>query len=479
VTPVPDSVTGTIATRLARRAVQARATPLPDAAHAWALDAVTDWYGAALAGSAGTPAALLRRALGGGPAPRARRGPLHSAVGTDGSAAATAALINATAAHTEEVDDIYSPGLYHPGAPTIAAALAAAEHRGASGAQLVRAVVTGYEVGDRIAEAVNPAHYRYWHTTGTVGCLGAAAAAAEVLHAGAEEFAHALAVAATMASGLQQTFRSEAMGKPLHSGHAAHTGVLAALSAHAGFTGALDVLEGPAGFAYAMGEGAEWAAACEEFGPAYRIERTTFKPYPCCGHTFAPIDAALELRGRGADAGAGAARVRVSSYATALTVAGNPDPRTAFEAKFSIPFTVACALLYGRVRPDSFGETMLADPAVRELMRRVELHADESFTAAFPARRGARVEVRDAEGITHEAVIPDRRGDPGNPLTREQLREKFLSLAAPVISDRPAADLHEKLGRLQDLADVRSLANPSSPGAPGGVDGLPGTPWDC
>src|SRR6266567_4585995 len=190
--------------------------------------AVIDWY-----------AALLARAL----AEDLDRGESRLALGRHATVRA-AALINGSAAHTVEVDDIFRDGIYHPGAPTIAAALALAQARGASGEAFLRAVIVGYEISTRIAAAMGRAHYKYWHNTGTIGCFGACAAAAELLRLDSMRFAHALATVATFSAGLQQAFRMDSMSKPLHAGRAAESGVTAAFAAGEGVTGSLDVLEG-------------------------------------------------------------------------------------------------------------------------------------------------------------------------------------------------------------------------------------------
>src|SRR6185312_7716993 len=199
----PATGSGPVAAGLAGYLVRTRNSELGQEVEHAAVRAVADWFAAVYAGGR-MPARLV--AAG-------RRVPCR-----------IAALLNGTAAHTAELDDIYRWGLYHPGAPTIAAALAVGERVGCSGEQFLRAVAAGYEVGCRVATAVNPDHYRYWHTTGTVGAIGAAAAAGEILALPAAGLAHALATATTLAAGLQQAFRSEAMSKPLHSGHAAEAG---------------------------------------------------------------------------------------------------------------------------------------------------------------------------------------------------------------------------------------------------------------
>ncbi|MPZ86229.1 MAG: MmgE/PrpD family protein, partial [Actinophytocola sp.] len=209
--------------------------------------AVLDWMGATVAGAVLPPARILTDVL----VPAGGDGAPDSGLVVDGrrTSARNAALINATASHTVEMDDIYRDGIYHPGSPTVAAALAVAQQLHRSGRDFLTAVALGYEVGGKLAALLQPAHYRYWHTTGTVGTVGAAAAVATLLELDEERTAHALATATTMASGLQQAFRSDSMSKPLHAGHAAEAGTLAALAAGQGFTGALDVLEGAAGLA--------------------------------------------------------------------------------------------------------------------------------------------------------------------------------------------------------------------------------------
>jgi len=151
----------------------------------------------------------------------------------------TVALINGSAAHTVEVDDIYRDGIYHPGAPTIAAAHALGFER----PNFLRSVIVGYEISTRIGALMGRAHYKYWHNTGTIGCFGGAASAAEILNLDETQFANALATVATFAAGLQQAFRMDSMSKPLHAGRGAEAGVTAALAAREGVTGSLDVLK--------------------------------------------------------------------------------------------------------------------------------------------------------------------------------------------------------------------------------------------
>src|SRR3546814_5730640 len=150
--------------------------------------------------------------------------------------------------------DVCSSDLYHPGCPVISAALAAAEATNASGKALLHAIVVGYEISTRVGAAIQPAHYKYFHTTGTVGCIGAAAAVAAIHAPGdAVVMQHAIATATTFASGLQQAFRSDAMTKALHAGHAAAVGIRSGMAAACGVTGVPDILEGEVGFGAEIG----------------------------------------------------------------------------------------------------------------------------------------------------------------------------------------------------------------------------------
>jgi len=396
-------------------------------------DAIVDWFAAAIAGSGAPQSTALR--VGMGPL----TGSSSRIVGTDEFAPApVAALLNGTAAHALELDDIYAPGTFHPGAPTIAAALAVADQIGASIADFHVAVTVGYEVGCRVARDLGPAHYAHWHTTGTAGSVGAAAAAAALLRVGSAQVAHALSLAATMSAGLQQTFRSDAAGKPLHSGNAAHAGVVAALAAAGGITGAPDVFEGPAGLAAATGSPTSWSHSLAPLAHPLAITQITVKPYPCCGHTFAPIAAAIAAHDAGVPLGE-IDSVDVGTYSAAIAVAGNAAPRTPHERRFSIPYVVADALATGVITADSF--TSMSDDAGR-LMRRVNVNVDNSFERRFPDRRGARLLIS-AGADTYEKVIADRPGSPQNPLSPTALDDKFADNAAAVLGVRTTEALRQ------------------------------------
>lgn len=438
----------TLAEHLAGYAESRLSQPLdPEIVHALER-LVIDWFGATIAGGASESAARLASVLGEGVVgvcptyPSGRALPPH-----------LAALVNGTAAHAVEVDDIYREGIFHPGAPVIAAALAAAQGAGVDGGAFMRAVLVGYETSTRIAEAVNPSHYGHWHTTGTVGALGAALAAAGAMGLDREAAAHALAQAATMAAGLRRTVEGGA-AKPLHAGRAAETGVLCARLAAAGGMGPLDILEAPGGFVDGMCDAVDWTPL-STLGVTHNVLAITLKSHDCCGHAFAAIDAALALREKHHLASAPIVAVAVETYGTAVDVAGQPAPLTPEQARFSIPFTVATALLRGAVTSDAFDVAALEAPEVKSLCRRVSIAVDPELDAGFPARRAARVTVRLESGQVFSHLQPTRHGDPDDPLSDEEVEAKFRRLVEPVIGSAAATALLAALWNLEDASDLR------------------------
>jgi len=406
--------------RYADWAVSFRDQPLPKEVIHHARRAVIDWHAALYPGTVVPPVTLMERAFAGEPeTPRLR------------------ALMEGTAAHTVEVDDIFRDGIYHPGAPTIAAARALSEE--------LRPVVVGYEISTRIGAAMGKAHYKHWHNTGTIGAFGAAAAAAEALELDREQFAHALATVTTFAAGLQQAFRMDSMSKPLHAGRAAEAGVTAALMAREGVTGSLDVM---VGFGAAMGDKPDWEKGLATLGRDFHITRMTFKNHACCGHTFAAIDGALEVKKRMGIAAGDIEAVEVATYKAGLEVAHYERPRTPAEGRFSLKYVVASALTHGSVRLAAFEPERLNDAATRRVMERTTVKVDPELEAAFPAKRAARVAIR-ARGKREEWLQPTRIGDPDAPLTDRMLEEKYFELVNPVLGEAKARELLARLWALE------------------------------
>lgn len=421
---------------------------LPEKVVLHAKRAVLDWLAALYPGTKVSPGLELVKAcqdeLGVG---------ASSVIGYNTSAfAATAAWINGSVSHSVEFDDIFRDAVYHPGCPVIAAALAIAQSKNKSGMQLLNAIVVGYEISTRIGAAVQPSHYKYFHTTGTVGCIGAAAAVAALCAPGnATVMQHAIATATTFASGLQQAFRSDAMTKALHAGHAAAVGVRAGQAAASGVTGVEDILEGDVGFAAALSAGANWKVALAGLGEEYNITRITQKNHGCCGHTFSSIDAALLLQQQQGFKAADIEGIHIETYQTAIDVTGNFAPETAFEAKFSLPYAVAHALQFGSVRLEAFDKQRLEDKSLRKLITKISLLPDSEMTARFPLHRSARVTIALKNGNSVSHYAKDRKGDPELPLSNEELDNKFDELVIPVLGNEKAEKLKRQIWQIEQL----------------------------
>ncbi|ATW24976.1 MmgE/PrpD family protein [Candidatus Formimonas warabiya] len=423
---------------------------LPQAVREKAKACLMDWLACACAGSRLEPVRVMLDVL----VPENNRGKCRFIGHTQSGDCLTAALINGTMSHAIEFDDIYKFGLYHPAAPVISGAFAVAEASESNGADFLTALVLGYEVSNRLAAAVNPSHYRFWHTTGTVGTFGAAAAACKLLKANEEQIIWALGNAGTQAAGLWEC--TGTMAKPLHAGKAAMNGVLAALLALGGFTGPPAILDGPRGFLKAMSAfaGAE-KAIFASLGKGYTILDTTFKAYPSCGHTHPAIDAVLALKD---DCPAGPElieEIKVGTYGAALQVAGKGSPRSTTEAKFSIPYCVACALQDGKVVLDHFLHWPPPQSLVR-LMNMVHLAGDEECEKSFPGKRGAVVEVK-TKNNRYIKRVSCRKGDPENPLTLTELWTKFTNLASSVLDPNQWEAQKNILDHVEDLADLSMI----------------------
>lgn len=413
---------------------------------------VLDWLGSAYAGKGARPTVamlLVAKSLGGNP---------EATLLPDGSrsSALMAALVNSAASHVMEMDDLHKASILHPAAPVIPAALAMAEREGASGREFLAAVIVGYEVAIRVGEAMGPSHYRLWHTTGTCGIFGAAAAVAKILGLSQPEVAMALGSAGTQAAGLWEFLADGAMSKQLHPAKAAADGLLAALLAEQGFTAATRIFEGEKGFCRAMAEQVELGRLTQGLGTTPpRILSTSFKAHAACYHIHSAIDAALEIRQKFSVSPTDVERVQVALYPAALDLLEKVEARDPYAAKFNVPFCVATALAYGQVGLSAFTTDRLADPKVQGIVRRISLARDEELGKVYPDRWPAVVEIRARGGQTHAARIDYPRGDPRNPMTQEELVAKFHNLATPALTEeqrKRTADACLQLEQSENLA---------------------------
>jgi len=374
------------------------------------------------------------------------------------TSAELAALANGVAAHSLDYDDMCFVSLAHPSCALVPASLAAGELVHARPTALLDAYVVGFELECRLGNVMNPRHYhqRGWHCTSSIGTLGAAAAAARVFGLDAPTAQHALGIAASSACGLKENIGS--MVKPLHAGMAARNGVMAARLAQRGFTASPHAIDGPQGYLAAMdSEQPSLDAAVADLGIRWEILETgiTVKLYPSCAATHPPLDALIDMQRREgfpADE-VRAVVVEVDSMTPRLLI--HPDPATGLEAKFSMPFCAAAALVYGRLGIDTFDVEHIRNPAIRGVMPRVTLRANAAFDQAAPLSQ-ARVTVELRDGRTVSQSADGARGYPGR-LTDEELAAKFAGCASRTLTEPAARSAWGALVALDGLTDVREL----------------------
>jgi 2-methylcitrate dehydratase PrpD len=454
----------TIVTALAERIGALSYDRLPDAAVEWAKIGILDTVGVTLAGSVEPCARIVRRVS-------VAPGPALVFGTTTRLAVADAAFVNGTASHALDFDDCSNTLGGHPSVPVLPALFALADTRAVTGRDFIAAYVAGFETETRIARAVNFHHYdKGWHPTATLGVFGAAAAASHLLGLPAEQTATALAIAASFSSGLKANFGT--MTKPLHVGHCSRNGAMAALLACEGFTASADVLEHRQGF-FEVFNGAgncdagavlrDWAEPLDIVTPGIAIKR-----YPCCGSTHPAIDAMLDLVNTHALTPDSVARIVSWTHPRRLAHTNRPAVRSALDAKFSVQYCLARALVDRQVVRSQFEDGAYLDSGVAKVMARVEAAPHPDMSAASTAHFGAEVTVTTTDGRRLSKAVDIAVGrTSANPLPRTVLEAKYRDCAARVLNadavDRSfdlVANL-EKLDRVAALGDVLAAGCPS------------------
>ncbi len=379
--------------------------------------------------------------------------------------AALAAFCNGAAGHAVELDDDHKQAILHPGVCVVPAALAASEQAGATGPQLLTAIVAGYEIMCRVGEAAVPDRLlaRGFHPTGVCGGFGAAAAAAHVQGLSLDQFQSALGIAGSFAGGLFEFVTDGALVKRLHPANAAKSGILATQLATQGYSGPRRILEGRLGFFRAFSGGCSVEPLSRELGQTFEIARTSYKQYACCSYCHPLMDALLELLETTPLDPAQVSEVVGRTFSDALRIVGEPlaqkqEPANPVDAQFSAPYALAVAFWDRQAMPTQFSFARISDPRVRGLARRVRIEADPAFDREFPLRYPAEVVIRLQDGriLTHR--VPTSKGDPAWPLTQDEITRKFFALARDVLPPGRAEAIRDAVARLDACSDLRELA---------------------
>lgn len=428
--------------------------------------AFLDWLGNAIVGSHMPPAQITHRVLaaqGGEPQAtvigwsRSNGSPTILGADRPRSTALWATLANGTSSHIIELDDVHKASILHAGTVVIPVALALAEWLGASGEELIAAIVAGFDVCIRIGEAVTPSHYRYFHTTGTAGTFGAAAAAAKLLKLSVEETTDALGTAGTQAAALWEFIETGAMSKHLHSGKAGFNGLLAALLAKEGFTGAPEIIEGKRGFMNAMASSYDAAKVLDRLGERHTILENCYKIHSSCRHTHHAIDLVIQLATEHDLQPEDIERMEIGTYRVALDITDNTDPKSVYDGKFSIQYCAALAAVKRRAGLNEFTDANLYDPVVHGVLERVHAFEDPACQANYPDKWGARVTIVTKNGERFEATTDYPKGDFENPVSADELIGKFTSLVRDYLDESTTSALVERAMSLDTLAHVGDL----------------------
>lgn len=363
---------------------------------------------------------------------------------------ASAALVNGITSHTFDFDDTHLKTIIHPAGPVASAVLALAEQRGASGREVIDALVLGIDVACRIGNVMYPDHYdRGWHITGSTGMLGAAAACARLLGLNELQTAMALGIAASQPVGFREQFGT--MTKPFHPGGAARAGLMSALLASRGFTASPRALEAPRGLVQVVSDKRAWNEVTDELGQRFEISFNSYKPFACGIVIHPSIDACVQLRARGVTPEQ-VERIELRVHSLVLELTGKKEPKDGLQGKFSVYHGCAVGLIYGHAGEDEFSDAVVGDSQVVALRNKVQATVDDTIDEAAVdvtavLKDGSRVHVR----------VDNAIGSLQNPLSDAQLEAKFSALVVPVLGEGRAKAITEPCWSLAALPNVQTL----------------------
>lgn len=343
--------------------------------------------------------------------------------------AVIAALLNGISAHTIELDDGHRIGMLHLGAPVISAIIAVAEKEQLSSQDVLRGITIGYEVAIRLACAVQPGcKLKGYHATGTCGTVGAALGIAAALHFDNEQMKSTMSAAITSAAGVLEMIEGDTELKPYNAGRAAMDGVTAAYIGKARFKAPEDALGGKRGFLKVMTDKPRMEFLAEFSGDKLMIETIYMKPYAACRHCHPSIEAALKIRNRPGFDISEIEHIHVDTYKLAVAGHDHTEIKGVNSAKMSIPYSLAVALFTGKGGMDEFTETYINNTEILSITDKVTVSDVDELTSLCPQKRVAIVTVKTKNGdFTERIDYP--KGEPENPLSQQELEDKFRGLA--------------------------------------------------
>jgi 2-methylcitrate dehydratase PrpD len=449
----------TLAEEFAKRINALRYEDLPAEAVHWAKVGILDFVGVTLAGAkeptTTIPMGVLLRGAASG----------RSLVfGHDARTnALDAALVNGTGSHALDFDDCNNTIGGHPSAPILPALIALADDIGATGRDLITAYVAGFETECKLGLGVHFYHYTHgWHPTATLGVFGSAAACAKLMKLPEDRMATALAIAASLASGIKANFGT--MVKPLHVGHCSRNGLFAALIARDGFTANAGAFEHKQGFFNVFNGPGNYDAAkiLPAWGKPFDIVKPgiAIKQYPCCGSTHSALDVMLGLVREHKPAPDDIERIDGWTHSRRLEHTNRPNPNSDLDAKFSVQYCLARAVLDRKITIEHFEKDLYAEPAAKKLLARI--HMAPYTTAQFPAENhfGAEIKITLKGGrvLTGKTDRPLGRTSE-NPLPVSLLKEKFDNCAVRALPAERVGSLYSAIQGFENLKDTREMTD--------------------
>ena len=363
---------------------------------------------------------------------------------------ASAALINGITSHTFDFDDTHLKTIIHPAGPVASAVLALAEYTGASGRELIDALVLGIDVSCRIGNAMYPEHYdRGWHITGSTGTLGAAAACARLLKLDVQKTAMALGIAASQPVGMREQFGT--MTKPFHPGGAARAGLMSALLAKQGYTASPKALEAPRGMMQTVSTKNDWAEITGELGQRFEISFNSYKPFACGIVIHPSIDACAQLRAQGVTPEQ-ITRIELKVHSLVLELTGKKEPQDGLQAKFSVYHGCAAGVTFGRAAEDEFSDEVVNRADMVALRRKVVATVDDSIDEA-----SADVTAVLTDGRRIHVFVKHAIGSLQNPMTDAMLEAKFRGMSDAVLGAAKTTALITGCWAVGGASDVRAL----------------------
>ena len=422
-----------------------------------AMMAVVDTVGITLAGACEESTLIARHVLGG----ESEKGAAMILGTSLRTRSLDAALINGTAAHAVDYDDMARNMGGHPSVPVVPVVLALGEQLGSTGAEVLEAFIVGYEAECRIGRVVHPHHYeKGWHPTSTLGVFGAAAAAARLLMLDVEKTAIAIAIAASSASGVKANFGT--MVKPLHVGQAARDGLMAALLASEGFSANPGALEHKQGFLQSY-DGLDQVHPERMLAERDTLEveqlETGLKQFPCCGSTHPAILAMISLAEAEAIDPAQVTGLHIREHRMRLPHTDNPEPQSPLGAKFSLQYVTARALLDRQVRLADFEGNAYRQPAIRELLKVTSISAFPDDEAGKEFAAEVTVNLADGRILKGEAASALGRGL-RDPMSDAEMLRKFSDCAVRVLSPEQTRSAYDSLQRLDSDTPIRDILAP-------------------